>query len=196
MLPRLGVLEAKFSKATSRYLQTRSRSFGVMSQIRSHVIHEGKSATIQRSSADVEAVDMLEAGEEIKMSFEEIESADMAFFVRKLDEIADGFARKFFGTFVDTLKSVTAKTGQVVNAGGRPLTADRILEILELMQVNFERSEAGDLTIVAPPQMMSTFEQLNQEMRTDLTVKRRLDALMERKRDEFREREANRNLVG
>ena len=59
------------------------------------------------------------------------------------------------------------------DAGGKPLTHDLLIEMISKMQMDFEKSQAGDVSIVASPQMLPVFERLEREMEESPTLKRK-----------------------
>ena len=59
------------------------------------------------------------------------------------------------------------------------------------MSMNCERSPDGDIVIVTSPAMIQTFEKLEREMKENPELKKKWDAMIEGKRNEFREREIN-----
>jgi hypothetical protein len=114
----------------------------------------------------------------------------------KVEEISADFERQLSRHLFQTLDEVTAKTGLRMDGGGGPLTNEKMLEMLKRLEVNFERSQDGDFVIVTAPGMVPVFERLDREMKDDPEVRRKWRKVMEEKRNDFREREINRNLVG
>jgi hypothetical protein len=197
MLPSLAKLDRDFSEACYELVQACARSRGLIGQIKSHhVIHEGKTNAIRRSEADFEQIQMFKATAEATMHFDEIDEVDFKYIGKKIIELADQFETQLSKTLLQTFDDVTRATGQVVDARGQPLTNEVVLEMLSKMAIDFEGSKHGDLTLVTPPQMVPTFRKLDMEFKTNREIRKKFDDLMEKKRDEFREREINRNLVG
>lgn len=196
MLPRIASLEAEFSDALTRYVQLRSRSDGLMREIRAHLIHEGTASAIQRSPTDSEKTEMFAAQAEATMHFDEIEAVDVNYIIRKADEIAGQFGRKFSESLFKTMDDVTTKTGQRVDARGAPLTNEMIMEMLSMMPIEFEKSQHGDIAIVIAPEMLPRFQMLERELNENPELRKKMNDLMDQKRNEFREREINRNLAG
>jgi hypothetical protein len=196
MLPRIARLDRQFGEAIQRYVQIRSRGSSLLSEIKTHVIHEGKDTALRRSPTEVEPTPMTEAAVETKMHFDEIDNIDFAYVVSKAAEISADFEKQFSSRLFNTLETVTTKTGLVKDVRGAPLTNDMLIELFSSMQMDFEHSPNGDLSIVTAPGMISTFERLEREASENMEIARRWNAMMEEKRNEFREREINRNLVG
>jgi hypothetical protein len=196
MLPKFDRLDRQFAEAFQSYIRDRSRSDSLLSQIKAHIIHEGRNTSIRRSATDEELTDMREASVETKISFEEIETIDVAQVLAKATEIAEQFQKKMSEHLFQTIDAVTEKTGLQDDARGMPLTNERLINLFSRMEMNFEHSDEGDLTIVTSPQMTSTFERLKREIDENPDIKKKWDAMKEAKRSEFREREINRDLAG
>jgi len=196
MLPRVARLEAEFSDALMTYVRQQSRRNGILGSIHGHIIHEGEGTAIQRSPNDFEKTDMFTSRAETVFSFDEIEAVNDAYIIKKAMEIAEQFSRQLSQNLFHTIDEATKKTGQHVDARGTPLTNELLMEMLSKMSIDFEKSPHGDLTIVTSPQMASRFQALEIELNEKPDVRKKMDELMDRKRDEFREREANRNLAG
>jgi hypothetical protein len=196
MLPRFAILDDLFEEAFRGYVQARSRASSPLSDIKAHVIHEGGVTGIRRSQADIEPTSMFEASAEATMSFDEIEKVDLSFVITKVEEIAEQFERQFSERLYRTLDEATEKTGLRGDSHGKPLTNDMLIDLFSRMEINFERSKDGDITIVAAPAMISTFQRLEREMDEKPFLRKQWDSMMEKKRSEFREREINRNLAG
>jgi hypothetical protein len=195
MLPRIASIDREFDAAARSHVFARSRSGSVFREIRPHMIHEGRSR-ITRSDSDIEMTKMKEAVVEAKFDFSDVESVDTNYILAKINELAEQIKEHQSKTLFETLREATQRTGQVVNAAGGPLTNELMMKIVAMMPVNFENSDKGDLAIVVPPAMAETISKLDREMKENPQLRREWNNMMEKKRDDFRTREANRNLVG
>lgn len=196
MLPRIAALDRDFNNAFKNYVQLRSRQSPILNEIKSHVIHEGKSSAIRRGPQDSEHTEMFEATVETKLDFKDIEAVNISFVIAKANEISKQFERQFSMQLFKTMEETTKKTGQNIDARGAPLTNDLLFEMFSRMHIDFESSQDGDLTIVTSPQMAPKFQKLELEMIENPEIRKKWNQMMEKKRDEFREREINRNLAG
>jgi hypothetical protein len=167
-----------------------------LSQIASHVIHEGTSNSISRSSLENEPTKMFEAGAETKIDFAEIESVDASYILNKADELANQFERHFSTHLFETMDDATKKSGLRYDGAGRPLTNEGFMEALSMMHMDFDKFGNPNISVVASPAMAATFQKLEAEMNEDPALQKRWDDMIEKKRDEFRTREINRNLAG
>lgn len=110
--------------------------------------------------------------------------------------MAEQFAKQLSLNLFRTLDEVTTKTGQVVDGRGAPMSNEMMMEMFSKMTIDFEKSPHGDLTIVVAPQMASRLQSLDRELYEKPDLRRKMNELMDKKRNEFREREINRNLAG
>lgn len=197
MLPRIASLERDFSEAIQNYVRSRARGTQLLSEIKAHMIHEGRNSAIRRNPDELEHTRIEESiVETIIMSFKEIDSVDLDYILAKANEIAAEFEKKMSQHLFRVMDEATQQTGLRTDAGGKPLTHDLLIEMISKMHMDFEKSQAGDISIVASPQMLPVFERLEREMEENPALKRKWDSVIEEKRNEFREREINRNLVG
>ena len=92
------------------------------------------------------------------------------------------------------MNDVTAKTGNVVHAGGKPFSEDTFLDVIEAMEHSFARDGSWQPpTMIVGPGMA---EQIAAAGEMSAAGNNRLKAILEKKRDDFRRREAARILVG
>jgi hypothetical protein len=197
MLPRFKKIEDEMDSAVARYIRRSSRQHGIHSEIKSHIIHEGKRTGIRRETNEYDATEMHVAQAETQMSYDEIENIDVHFILKKASEISEQFGQHFSKTMFRALDETAERTGQSVDGRGRKLTNELIFEMFEKVQINFEKNkEVGDISIVTSPQMAEAFNKLDLELRMDPVMMKKFNELFERKKNEFREREINRNLVG
>lgn len=197
MLPRFKNLDRLFAKAEQRFVHQAVRGDGILQRIDGHVVHEGERTAIRRADDSLDETDLVSHGAEIKFGFDEIEEIDLQMVLNKLRSLAEQFAGQRVEHLAKTLNEVTTKTGNTLDAKGRPLKVDDIFAMFEKMQINFERNEsAGDMVIWTSPQMSPVLKRLQKEIDASPILQRRWDKLMDTKKDEYREREADRNLVG
>lgn len=196
MLPRIASLDQEFAEAIQNYVRGRARGTQLLREIKAHMIHEGRDSAIRRSTDDLEHTQIRESSAETMMSFKEIDDVDLGYILMKANEVAVQFEEQMSRHLFQTMDEVTQKTGLRTDAAGKPLTSDLLIEMISKMHMDFEKSQTGDVSIVAPPEMRSTFERLEREMEENPAAKKKWNAMIEEKRNEFREREINRNLVG
>ena len=197
MLPRFKSIDILFEKAERRFVQQTVRGDGILQRIDGHIIHEGKRTAIRRPDDSLDETDIVSHGAEIKFGYEEIEGIDLPIVLEKLRSMAEQFKTHRVRYLAETLNAVTQKTGNIHDAKGRPLTVEDIFSMLEKVEINFERNElSGDMTIWASSQMEPVFQRLQREFDASPELQKRWNELMDKKRNDYRAREADRNLAG
>jgi hypothetical protein len=96
------------------------------------------------------------------------------------------------------LETSTAEVGNVVDAGGQPLNEELVLKTLEKLEHSFEPDGTWNPpTILASPE---TVERLMRSANADGSGSAEFDEslakILDKKRDDFRRREADRVLAG
>jgi hypothetical protein len=131
------------------------------------------------------------------MAFKEIENVTLEKIINSIISMASQFNEQQAKHLFGTLEKVTEKTGQVHDAKGKPLTNDDIILLMGKAQIDFEKDkEHGDSSFVTSPQMAPVFARLDDEMKRSPELQKKWKAMLERKKGEYREREADRNLAG
>lgn len=112
---------------------------------------------------------------------------------RMAEEIARQQSRQIFERIDEAIESV----GNVRSMSGKPLRGSDVLDMLEMVQIDFdERLDPIMPTAVGHPRGQEAFAKAMSEIEDDFELKARREAIIARKREEYRDREAARNLVG
>lgn len=198
MLPAFEPLRQEFARTIQRLLRERVRSNALLREINRSVVHEGAQSQIRRAGEnEYDSIEMKETSGSMEISFEEIERIDLKLVLEKIDIAANEFIRQHLEHLFQTLEDATRKSGNVVDAKGKPLGHDEMFQALEKMQIDFNGDyNFSELIMVVPPSMASRIEQLDLELRNSPDLKVKFEKLRARKIDEFRAREMDRNLAG
>jgi hypothetical protein len=100
-------------------------------------------------------------------------------------------------SFFEMMHQTTEKTGNVVDAGGKPFSPELMLEALEKIEIDFNSDGSPRMPTMAlgEAQRAKLLESANDSESMAIFEMRR-DKIIDRKREEWRAREANRILVG
>lgn len=196
MLFQLAKIDQQFRNAFTDYLQRLAKQRGLLTEIGTNIIYEGTQNQFVRAPNLSEPVKMFAATAESTMTSAEIDEVNLDYIIGHLNNLAEQFAKQISKALIEMMDETTKATGQVVDARGQLLTNDLIIEMLSKMSIDFEHSPDGDLAIVTAPSGVAALQTLDQQLKSDAEARKKYNAMMERKRDEFREREINRSLVG
>jgi len=192
MLPDFLALKIELAKEQA-YAITHDRSGEpLLSQIPNYITHEGKGFTVRREDGSHEKIDYRLMSGEIEIAFKDIqqkgERAIREAMTPAKSEINQNQRKALFETLNRTVPSL--------DAGGRPISAELILEMWESMDFSFD--EAGNwkrpIIIINPiqaPRVKKELERLENEQ----VLLTRFEELLSRKKRDWDDREADRKLV-
>ena len=168
---------------------------GFLSEIPHTIVAEGCSQQLTRSDQSVDETEFTRAFGEFQIRNDEMDSLTPMDVIQRVDAAAqqmrDQIERMFFKTVDDTTK----KTGNVLNAKG-PVTPERVMEMLNMLQIDFRRDGKFNYSIVCGPEMFQQIQKAFADIESDPALGEQLEAIIARKREEWNAREAARKLVG
>lgn len=133
---------------------------------------------------------------EMLIRFDEIPELTFEKVIAKYDEMILDIVRKQTGFVLRRLDEDIPKS-QSVDAKGKKLDAEIVLEILETIQLEFyPNGRPHKLRVIGGLFTPERLKAINQEFQSSPELQKRLNELLERKREEWCAREANRKLVG
>ncbi len=197
MLPDFPATKTELKKAvTERLRRWVHGESTLLSTVRHFMVHEGDSFTIQRSDGTIEKSPYQEAAVEIT-----IDKADIATFtpqalVEKIDKMAREMAEKTSKMMIERLHHISEEEGQVVDARGKPLSPDLLLEALERMDIDFDKNgKPSGLHMLVGPELWARVQAKAAEWEADPEFQRRRIEMLARKREAWRDRQSRRKLA-
>ena len=197
MLPNIPSLKAELQEILSRYIRVEShRKLGALSLSPVHIIHEGDQMKTLRADGSVDVSEMKKASGQVAIPVEKVGKLSNDDRVELLEKITDEMAQQMAVHLYGVIDEVLEGAGQVVN--GKNMTpAESMLAMFEKMQIDFdEQGNIKDLVISAGAQALEGIRKAEAEMRSNPELEQQWENLLERKRGEWRDREAARKLVG
>lgn len=187
-------LEEKLNRLIEQVLNNVifSRSPLIKSIERFHYF-EGNKSLIRRPSGEEEETEKRYSSGKTEIPVEEVLYGNIENIFKHYEQAAVGVSYEQEEFLHESVNKTVQNTGNVINAKEQPLSPEMILQLMEKVEINF--TEDGK-------SMMSSFvcspilgEKL-QPLLDDLEKTKEYKELIERKRSEWRDREANRILVG
>lgn len=196
MLPDFPKLRAEVHEQILTALRRRIDNIDpILSKVRRFTQHEGRSMRYER----IDAPPAESGPEEITAPFQVLLSDVPDLVGRKLhdklEEMAQELAKQQAKMFFRRVAETCDEVGNSIHANGQPLTAERILEMLERVQMNFGPDGKPTGEFVIHPDMAPAVKKAGEELERDPELKRRHDEIVRRKREEWVARESNRKLV-
>lgn len=182
------------------FRQRLRQSFGhqapVISELRKHQSHEGDTFTIHRLDGSVSTTAYQKTEVQFTIQKKDLPRLTPQELIAKIDDAAGKMAEEASKHLFEELERAVAEVGNVVNAQGKPISSELLLQMLQKIQMDFdEEGRPRGLTMVVGPKLAEALKLLIPQWESDPEFSRRHRALMEMKREEWRDRESRRKLV-
>ena len=196
MLPDFPKIKRKWSDMFVRMLRKRIHQGSFLSQIRTTRHFEGDRQRVTDVTGDTEESDYETFSEALEVNRQDLIDRGPIAYMASLEKIAKEFESQQSKMIFERVNKVTAKTGNMVNAGGQDINPDLILQVLETIEIDFNEAGQPRLpTLVASPEQIQRLKEKMPEWEKDESYKRKFDELIKRKRQEWNDRESHRKLV-
>jgi len=186
----------KFKELLVRYMKNQmAQRSPFISEIPRVRVFEGKKQYLVREDGSTEESTFQEIRSDINFNIKELEDINIDSLLNKLELSAEEISKGQAKLVYDNINRVVEEVGNVVNAKGRSFSPDIILEMLEKIQVEFDDHGNPFMpSIVVNPK---TANEINlEQVLLNSDTDPRFNELMDKKREEWRDREASRRLVG
>jgi hypothetical protein len=198
MLPDLPIVKRNVMTAINGYLAMRIRQkMGIFGEIPHQRLHEGDRNRIIRDDGSVEDSALKRSSAEDSIPVEEVPLMTSEDRLRRMELLAEEMAQQMSQHMHDSLGKTLDDHGQTINLQGQPLGPEAVLEMFDKIRMQFD--EAGNpvgLSVVFAPEMAEQWASVQKQIEGDPALQQRFNDLFDRKRGEWRDREAARKLVG
>jgi hypothetical protein len=193
--PKTKVLLAELYR--DRIRRAHNIHLGVFSDVPSTQMHEGGKHVLVREDGSVDEMEprRVEAAAELRLDIREIEKLDAKEVSKSLDTIGEGLARGMFKMFLDTIDEAATKVGNVTTPGTSAVA--QYFEAMEKRMLNFDdEGQPEKMNVLAGSEKTARkLQEVESQIQSDAELRRRYESIIEKKRQEWRDREAARNLV-
>ena len=177
-------------------MRQKIREVSPYSAVQTRYLHEGRAMKITRADQSESTSGMEQLSAQLEIKFDEIENLTLQKAIEKHDAMIADLVRKQTH-FIRERMSSELPESQTLDAKGRRFDAQLVIDMLEKMQIEFYPDGTPHEIFVDGP--MFTPERMtavDKEFESNPEQKRKFDEMMEKKKEEWRAREANRKLVG
>ena len=196
MLPDFPHLKKKLSKFLDARMKSVHNHATPFSRASAVCIQEGNCMKMIRADGSEETIEMKHHHTEVRISEEELESLSIEDIQRKFDEAAREMADQMTKTCFDSINKAISDVGNAVRYTGMP-TIEDVFRMYETIDIDFDDFGRPELpTLMCGKNMMEHLQALNSRIGSDPETNKRFANLMIRKKEEWRDREASRRLVG
>jgi hypothetical protein len=196
MLPDFPETKRLFSRFFQTYMRRKMREISPFGMVQVRHYHEGRAMKVVRDDRSESGSDMQQLSAQLEIKLDEIEDLTLDKAIQKYDVMIFDMVSKQ-ARFIRERMSSEIPESQSINAKGRKLNAELILEMKDKMQVAFNPDWTPQEIFfdghLFTPDAIAAVEQ---EFQNSPGLQKRHEDLMAKKREEWRAREADRKLVG
>jgi hypothetical protein len=184
------------AKRHIRQLAQRRQQDPLLAQMPVIHLHEGRGLLTHREDGSVDPVEFESFTHEFSIGRAELQEEAEVVIEEKMKEASDALHAKHSQVFLAEMEKAAQQSGNVVNAGGRRLTPELYLELLEKMEIDFHPDGSPRIpSLVMSPEMARKMVPQIQAWGEDPDFRKKRAALLETKRNQWYARESNRKLV-
>lgn len=173
------------------------RNDPLLGRIHSTTQFEGKETSYQTVDGNIEKQPYEKFKGEWQITPEEVIEQPFDYFINKFKKMGEDATSQMAQYTFKQINKVIDKTGNVVDAGGKKISPDLILESLEKVLIDFDEDtgNAKFPTVYIHPDQAEAYKKVIEDAKQDPEFKKKFDEMVERKRKEWHDREAVRKLV-
>lgn len=167
-----------------------------LSQIKNKYIHEGNILTASDVDGYSKSGNYQAISAKFKIENEEMIDKGPEALFSKVPEIARDIEKQQSQMILKEIDEVTKRTGNVVDAKSKPISAEIYLQCLETLAINFDEYGNPILpSLVVPHNKFEKTKEAIRKWETEPEFQKKLRSLIEKKRKEWIDRQNRRKLV-
>jgi hypothetical protein len=198
MLPDFPIIKEKLKKLSNAQFKAAMLAYlGPFSDIPRSMVFEGDELIIVREDGSIESTPLTEMKVERQIDLTQVERMTPDIVRQHIDSAAKEMAIQQSKVLLEDLNKSIRKTGNLIDVGRRPFSIEVFFKALERIWIDFDGNGNPIMpTIVAGDKTSEAVAKVLREAESDPQCRARLKEIIEIKRMQWRDREANRKLVG
>lgn len=198
MLPDYPGLKTDLRQHLMLFLRDRiQHHLGGLRDIRSVQLFEGSQRLHCLHGDEPQPTDMKEMSSHLEILATDVPTLGLQELMVRFDKLAEDLAGQQARHIYSALNAAVEKHGNTIDAKGERLTAEKLVELLEQMHIDFAPDGTPMLpSIHAHPVMAESIERANEELAASPALQARWNECIREKRRDWDAREASRRLVG
>lgn len=196
MLPDFPKIKNKWSKLFLNEIKKKSGQVSFLAQVRRVTHFEGDGTKTTDVEGRMESSEYDTLSGILKVNRKDLIEQGPACFSKEMDRIAQEFANQQIATVLEHIRESTKRTGNVVSADGQAFNREHLLNLLEKIEIEFDDDgRHNTLSVVEPLGLQGQLAAKMNEWMKDVSFRNKYDEIMNKKRQEWYDRESNRKLV-
>lgn len=174
-----------------------AQSDPLLALVPAFVIHEGSRARLRREDGSEQTMDFSDpVTASVELSVDDMRKRGPEATREAARDLASQLHTGLAKKMIAGVEEAVASTGNTVDAGGKPVTADMVLETYRKMELTFDRDGKWEKpSFFGHDKAMAQVERVMQEIEENPVLQRKLDEIVDEQRERWRVREASRKLV-
>lgn len=196
MFPDFPDTKRLFSRFFRTYMRRKAREISPYGAVQTRYLHEGRDMKITRADESESTSGMEQLSVLLEIKYDEIENLTLQKAIAKLDAMIIEMVQKQTNLIRERMSNEIPES-QSLDAKGRKFDAQVLIELLEKIQIDFyPDGTPHELHMDGPLFMTERMATVNKELESSPELKKKFNEMMEREKEEWRAREADRKLVG
>lgn len=198
MLPDYHDLKTELAELLQRFMRHRVAAHsGFVGQIPKARVFEGHKSVIRRSAGDTSSNDFQRLSVSHSVPVADADRMTFGDVLQHLDQIAANMAKEMSTLAFKQLDETLEAAGQVFKAKGETMTPAVFMKVIEGIEMSFDADgRHRKLSLVIHPDKSAATMAMLKALDEDPEIREQYNAVIERKREQWRAREASRKLVG
>jgi len=170
---------------------------GIVAEAPRSIIHEGRRTAIVRDSGVLDETQMFQASVGFEIRLDEVPNMTAEILQGRMEKAAREMAKQMSEHFFKSISDSVEKIGNTVDGKGQGFTPELLFEVFKKIWIEFDPQGNPRMpTLTINPGQAPQVQRVFQSIDNDPELSARFAKLMDKKREEWRAREATRKLVG
>lgn len=195
MLPDFPKVKSASADLLKRFLVNRIQShLGPFADVPVSTLHEGRGTVLVREDGDRADLDLRKVSSEIVIDNDRLPTFGLDQAIAELERVASEMAAQQLQRLSTVVGEAADAAGNVVEGKGRPFGPELVFEMLKTVHIEFREDGLPRLPTGWP--YPDRIREAYRQIQDDPVLRGRFDQIIDEKREEWRDREARRVLVG
>jgi hypothetical protein len=195
MLPDYSETKQLFAQFFQTHMRRRAREISPFRMVQERLLHEGRAMHVTRADNTESRTAPVRMSALLEVKYDEVENLTLEMALQKYDEVVLDIVRQQASLVRERLGSEIPPEHSV-DRKGRKLGPDILYEVMEKMQIEFYPDGRPHEIYIDGPLFASGLDAVFKEIDCSPELTKKFNDLMDRKREDWRAREAHRKLVG
>ncbi len=196
MLPEFPEIKMLIERALNKNLRAEIRNDPLLSRFGEYHFSEGDKWEVEQEDGSIEKREFTKIEGKVSISSKDVVTKGLGAFAASQLQIAEEIKSKQTEMLIKEFKNTAEQSGNILDNRNRPFTFDTFITLLEKVTIEFDNDGRAILpSLVVAPELAEKLAKEIPKWEADLKNKERYDKLLEKKREEWNDRESNRKLV-